>query len=302
MLTTLDDGIRALLADPHEQTVRFQVLDRLAEEGADPLVEALALVLRHRDSDGPRLLYAEACERQGDAERAEFVRVQCELAKYHLDLFVILEGDPRAKRVGELSARERKLLDAHRGDWFPLGARRPWSNARNDLAWITGGGGGGGMSYLGGDVRRGFVSAVTCDAASWLAHGDSVVATQPVERVRLTSRPVFAINFQPTRIDAAERSLRVRALVRWGDRKPMKFGHDALLFNEEWDRREQVEEELRDRVRAAVEDARWMGAEHGWWPGVEFTLPPVAGTGATVTMGGQPIPVTNWTLLHAPLS
>ena len=39
----------------------------------------LADILEHPDEDGPRLVYADWLEDQGDADRAEFIRAQLEL-------------------------------------------------------------------------------------------------------------------------------------------------------------------------------------------------------------------------------
>jgi len=39
-----------------------------------------AAILAHPDDDGPRLVYADWLEEHGEQERAEFIRVQCELA------------------------------------------------------------------------------------------------------------------------------------------------------------------------------------------------------------------------------
>ncbi len=55
-LSSLEDGIAALLADPLEQHLHAQVLDRLSEDTEDPRKAALALVLANPASDGPRLV------------------------------------------------------------------------------------------------------------------------------------------------------------------------------------------------------------------------------------------------------
>lgn len=39
----------------------------------------LHAVLAHPDEDAPRLIYADWLEEQGDTDRAEFIRIQCEL-------------------------------------------------------------------------------------------------------------------------------------------------------------------------------------------------------------------------------
>jgi uncharacterized protein (TIGR02996 family) len=63
----------------------------------------LAAIWAHPHEDAPRLIYADWLEEHGQAERAEFIRVQCELAR-------IDEDDPaRAKP----ERRERHLWNAH---------------------------------------------------------------------------------------------------------------------------------------------------------------------------------------------
>src|SRR5436190_8371110 len=59
------------------------------------------------DEDGPRLIFADWCEDHGDPERAEFVRLQCRLAR-------MKEED--AGRA-ELQERERLLLAEHGTRW-----------------------------------------------------------------------------------------------------------------------------------------------------------------------------------------
>jgi uncharacterized protein (TIGR02996 family) len=59
------------------------------------------------DDDLPRLVLADWLEEHGDADRAEFVRLQCALAR-------TAEDDPR--RAG-LKARERARLKAHAPRW-----------------------------------------------------------------------------------------------------------------------------------------------------------------------------------------
>jgi uncharacterized protein (TIGR02996 family) len=73
----------------------------------DPTEAALlrGIAEAHAD-DTPRLVYADWLEEHGDAPRAEFVRVQCELA-----------AAPAADRRPPLRVRERELLTAHRGAW-----------------------------------------------------------------------------------------------------------------------------------------------------------------------------------------
>lgn len=59
------------------------------------------------DDDAPRLIFSDWLDENGDPERAEFIRVQCELASSKLP----------AKRRHVLRVRERELLDARRQEW-----------------------------------------------------------------------------------------------------------------------------------------------------------------------------------------
>jgi uncharacterized protein (TIGR02996 family) len=59
------------------------------------------------DDDAPRLIFSDWLEEKGDSERAEFIRIQCELASAKL----------AKKRRHALRVRERQLLDARRHEW-----------------------------------------------------------------------------------------------------------------------------------------------------------------------------------------
>jgi uncharacterized protein (TIGR02996 family) len=61
------------------------------------------------DDDAPRLVYADWLDENGDPERAELIRVQCEAARTP-------EWDPRHD---ELTARGSESLKEHRERWFP---------------------------------------------------------------------------------------------------------------------------------------------------------------------------------------
>jgi uncharacterized protein (TIGR02996 family) len=62
--------------------------------------------------DTPRLIYADWLDEHGDPDRAEFIRVQCALARF----------GPDRRRGGKkrplLEARERALLDENRSRWL----------------------------------------------------------------------------------------------------------------------------------------------------------------------------------------
>src|SRR5262245_15431683 len=83
----------------------------------------LAAIQEAPDDDAPRLVYADWLEEQGDADRAEFVRLQCALARLDEDD----EGRPA------LEARERALWKKHGKDW-----RRPLAPFSRKFAFKRG--------------------------------------------------------------------------------------------------------------------------------------------------------------------
>ena len=77
----------------------------------------LAAIREAPDDDTPRLIYADWLDDHGDADRAEFIRVQCEAER-------LGEFDPRRP---ELEERANELLAAHEKNWLgplPEGALR----------------------------------------------------------------------------------------------------------------------------------------------------------------------------------
>ncbi|HEY1067960.1 MAG TPA: TIGR02996 domain-containing protein [Pirellulales bacterium] len=93
----------------------------------EPFLQAIA---EAPDDDAPRLIYADWLDEQGDASRAEFIRVQCELERLNderatpsaLADFQL----PRLRRpmtlnprTSELNARSTELLQAHESLWAP---------------------------------------------------------------------------------------------------------------------------------------------------------------------------------------
>lgn len=133
-------------------------------------------ILLEPDEDVPRLAYADYLDENGQPERAEFIRVQCELAR--LD-----PGYPNGQRYATLMIRERELFEAHARDWTPgeLVGATPTCEA-----WFSMQGGAG---HSVAQFRRGFVDHVGCRAIAWLDHGDSITANHPVQNVTLRSLP-----------------------------------------------------------------------------------------------------------------
>src|SRR5207302_10568596 len=65
-------------------------------------------ILEAPEDDEPRLVYSDWLEEHGEAERAEFIRLQVQLAR-------LPEDDPG---LPELKRRETALLQAHREQWL----------------------------------------------------------------------------------------------------------------------------------------------------------------------------------------
>lgn len=145
----------------------------------------LRAVIECPADDLPRLVYADAVEEAGEVERAEFIRVQCELAKWEMfpgERFgaTVIEGRryefvPTAEKI----RREREIWHARSREWF-VDESMMMSAALPDFT--------GPMGSLLGIVCRGFVAEVRCPLAAWLEHGPRIVREHPVERVTITDR------------------------------------------------------------------------------------------------------------------
>ncbi len=130
----------------------------------DTLAALLAAIIANPDEDTPRLMYADALDERGepgDAERAEFVRVQCGV-----------ESNPGTRSPETLLLEHG---DEYHDAWFHpiVPCLNPETRYRADAPQYAG---------VGLPVR-GFIASVTCTAADWLTHGDAIRAAQPVTRV-----------------------------------------------------------------------------------------------------------------------
>jgi uncharacterized protein (TIGR02996 family) len=68
------------------------------------------------DDDGVRLIYADWLQENGQPQRAEFIRVQIELAR-------LADDDPRREALAD---RQDELLAAHGDDWRSVFMHHPW--------------------------------------------------------------------------------------------------------------------------------------------------------------------------------
>jgi uncharacterized protein (TIGR02996 family) len=132
--------------------------------------------------DVPRLVAADWLDEHGQPERAEFIRVQVELARLEA------EGEGASAEAEALRRKERTFLGPTtltRAQWAleacpELVQVKFLDRSRAPLE---------SMRVFGAErlrFRRGFVEAVTCPAYEWLQHGAEVRDRQPIRGVRLT--------------------------------------------------------------------------------------------------------------------
>jgi uncharacterized protein (TIGR02996 family) len=147
----------------------------------------LQAMIETPDDDTPRLVYADWLDEHGDPDRAEFIRIQCELAartgpgtvlRRHLDslkktsrnaetaflrnLCAVLEPGDQGPRVRALEERAAALLDAHGESW------------RQGLPFPV-------------HFRRGFVEVLEVGVSDYLRHHATLETLAPAQAVHLTS-------------------------------------------------------------------------------------------------------------------
>ncbi len=146
----------------------------------DQLLSLLAAVCADPAADSPRLIMADRLDELGECDRAEFIRVQCEMDR--LDALWRVNALPRdfpSERRGILRTRGRELyrvLGQSLVSSLPLAV-----GPRFDSVFC-----------------RGFVKSVSLTAADFLEHADELLwhpsqdrlcppTAQPVEKVILTT-------------------------------------------------------------------------------------------------------------------
>lgn len=107
------------------------------------------------EDDVPRLVFADWLEENGESARAEFIRVQCELAR--LPTF--------DTRYPELHLRQLELLAEHEVDWLGEWAERL-------VRW---------------EFRRGLLHAITITPQPFVKQGEELFLDHPVQRVALVN-------------------------------------------------------------------------------------------------------------------
>jgi uncharacterized protein (TIGR02996 family) len=243
----------------------------------DPFLRA---VIAAPDDDLPRRIYADWLDERGQSERAEFIRVQVELAKYPENAHAAADPvfaqsgrviDGRNRNVCPIGAecslcplrrRERALLEGHGGspggrmtnwgEWLDIELlrhicrvrARPWRET------VT--------------FRRGFIAEITCPWADWIAHADAILAACPIRGakdglVRLLDVPGCAFTDEPAAPNYATDAdgfCLVRSTLAGRGWRTVKI------------KPENVNGGL--RIDNATVILAWIAAE---WPGVRFELP-----------------------------
>jgi uncharacterized protein (TIGR02996 family) len=122
----------------------------------------------------------------GKAERASFIRCQIELAAMHCTRHLHSSpcrplGPGGAGGPFELCESLRRRANSLWGVGAANGSH--WSNTAFAMP--------PGVQIVPDGVRRGFVHAITCTAADFLAHAAGIFAAQPVQSVEITDMPIF---------------------------------------------------------------------------------------------------------------
>lgn len=153
----------------------------------------LRAVLADPASDAARLIYADYLDEQGEADRAEFVRVQCRIATLNAELMSDEDCDatncPGCGERRELQRREREMVKLF--EW--QGFRTAFGLPQHWPAWHLSAGPADWTAppvphWCGGVLRRGFVDEIRLPLAAFLEQVAGVFAAHPVTAVVLTDR------------------------------------------------------------------------------------------------------------------
>lgn len=213
---------------------------------------AFANAVRANPADDlPRLVAADWLDEHGAGDRAEYIRVQCELARSSVCLtcsgrrwyeITDMESDDCIVCTAALRRRLTELATDGGYGWW--GSPHTGTVANNP-AVVRGVVDGAEL-----DATRGFVGDVHCSWRWWLAHGPALLRREPVAVVRLTDVP------------------RVGVSVRIGPGHPASYGLVGPGVPEG------VAVESVDRLTSREAAAKLLHAAWGEAWGVRFELPP----------------------------
>ncbi|HEY7153921.1 MAG TPA: TIGR02996 domain-containing protein [Gemmataceae bacterium] len=157
------------------------------------------------EDDTPRLVYADWLDENGDSERAEFIRVQCDLAR----------REPSDPRYPDLHLCQLEMLARHEREWLGEWADRL-------VRW---------------DFRRGLLDAVTITPEPFLRHGPDLFARHPVRRVAFVNDEGESLTADTVREVVAAPTMRfVSALETAGCRpdEPMWAMYGGVVETGAW--------------------------------------------------------------------
>jgi uncharacterized protein (TIGR02996 family) len=149
-------------------------------------------ILEAPEDDTPRLVFADWLDDNGEADRAEFIRAQIQLARTP-------EDDPNHE---VLRKRASELLSRHRAEWV----KEVPGWARHEVQFA-----------------RGFVRDVVCTAASFGRRGARLFEKAPVRGVRLTKYAGLVAEAA-----SAPHSQRVTAVTLTADRYGNQLGQEDV--------------------------------------------------------------------------
>jgi uncharacterized protein (TIGR02996 family) len=130
----------------------------------------LRAIIENPADDAPRLVYADWLDEHGDPARAEFIRLQVELAG------IVLGTQAAFARYTAIQTRCWALFEDHRGRWLQeLGSLPPDAHVQ---IWF----------------RRGMAAKVVCPVEYFLAYGDRLFVVAPVEEIEF--RPLRSEHVQ----------------------------------------------------------------------------------------------------------
>ena len=158
----------------------------------------LSAIIADPANDTPRLIYADWLEEQGDADRAEFIRIGMDMHRASLDYDEYLKMDANCYSKSSLGRQIDVLARRRSALLYKLSTRlvEPFTAERTPWHGLTIGQNQITVALkLGGPVvlkfRCGFVAEVHCTLADWISHGPAIVAAQPVEMVRVTDMRIL---------------------------------------------------------------------------------------------------------------
>lgn len=215
--------------------------------------ELLRTIIDDPESDTPRLVFADWLDEHGEPERAEFIRVQIELAR------IDSEGGKEFAKYGlesvksitinaateSLRYREKELLRPNANRWADHLPGGPWMLSVFDELVGQGRSVERAICYR---HSRGFVGQVEIAWNDWLKHFPAILVATPLHEVCLTTLPAWTWVCEETLEDTPQPSSIIRLVG---------LGFDGIAAVD-------LNLPLTTRMLACLARA---------WPRLKFTLP-----------------------------